>query len=189
MLLLVLVSLVGIVVISGQDMYLVSIVDMVVMVGCYIVFSVGGGFFVSVCESLWLFVQKVGLCLVVVVGDIDLCVLLDGIYLLVKLKIIQSVDEIVFSVYQCILFNGGGSYVWLDVQGIELGMWGQFQVWVSVKYFEGGNVMLVLQVEGVGMVVFDECFWLVDELKCLLKNVCYCVCSSSGKIWEGRSDV
>ncbi|MFX7784903.1 DUF2345 domain-containing protein, partial [Acinetobacter baumannii] len=81
--------------------------------------------------------------------------------LLAKLKITQSADEIVLSAHQRILLNGGGSYVRLDAQGIELGTRGQFQVRASVKHFEGGNAMPVPQVEGAGTAVFDERFRLV----------------------------
>ncbi|MFX7090433.1 hypothetical protein ABTH94_19845, partial [Acinetobacter baumannii] len=58
-----------------------------------------------------------------------------------------------------------------------------------MKHFEGGNAMPVPQVEGAGTAVIDERFRWVDELKRPLKNVRYRARSSSGKTWEGRSDV
>ncbi|WP_406850890.1 type VI secretion system Vgr family protein [Herbaspirillum huttiense] len=187
--LLVLASPAGIAASSGQDMHLASTADTALTAGRHLALSAGGGFFASVRESLRLFVQKAGLRLVAAAGDIDLRALSDGIHLLAKLKITQTADEIVLSAHQRILLNGGGSYVRLDAQGIELGTRGQFQVRASVKHFEGGNAMPVPQVEGAGTAVFDERFRLVDELKRPLKNVRYRARSSSGKTWEGRSDV
>lgn len=187
--LLVLASPAGIAATSGQDMHLASTADTAVTAGRHIALSAGGGFFASVRESLRLFVQKAGLRLVAAAGDIDLRALSDGIHLLAKLKITQTADEIILSAHQRILLNGGGSYVRLDAQGIELGTRGQFQVRASVKHFEGGNAMPVPQVEGAGTAVFDERFHVVDEEDEPMAHCAYKVVSGCGKTWTGVTDV
>lgn len=186
--LLVLASPAGIAASSGQDTHLASTADTAVTAGRHIALSAGGGFFASVRESLRLFVQKAGLRMVAAAGDIDLRALSDGIHLLAKLKITQTADEIVLSAHERILLNGGGSYVRLDAQGIELGTRGQFQVRASVKHFEGGNAMPVPQVEAEGMAVFDERFHVVDEEDAPMAHCAYKVFSDCGKTWTGVTD-
>lgn len=94
----VLISFVGIVILIFGLIYLQSGMYFVIFIGDNVFVVVGGGFFVSMCRVWCVFVYEVGMCFVVVVGNINVQVLKDFIYLLVKFEIIVIVERIIIKV-------------------------------------------------------------------------------------------
>ena len=123
---LILASAAGIATTTAQSTHISSEVDTAITTGKSVAIAAGDGFFASVVTTLRLFVQRAGMKLVAVAGDIDVQTLSDSINLLAKLNITQTGNRIVINAKEDIVINGGGSYVKFSKAGIEHGTTGTF---------------------------------------------------------------
>lgn len=123
---LILASAAGIATTTAESTHIASEMDTAITTGKNVAIAAGDGFFASVVNTLRLFVQKSGMKLVAVAGDIDVQTLSDSINLLAKLNITQTGNRIVINAKEDIVINGGGSYVKFSGAGIEHGTKGTF---------------------------------------------------------------
>jgi type VI secretion system secreted protein VgrG len=123
---LILASAAGIATATAQSTHIASEVDTAITTGKSVAIAAGDGFFASVVTTLRLFVQRAGMKLIAVAGDIDVRALSDSINLLAKLNITQTGNRIVINAKEDIVINGGGSYVKFSEAGIEHGTTGKF---------------------------------------------------------------
>jgi type VI secretion system secreted protein VgrG len=123
---LILASAAGIATTTAQSTHIASEGDTAITTGKSVAIAAGDGFFASVVTTLRLFVQRAGMKLIAVAGDIDVQTLSDSINLLAKLNITQTGNRIVINAKEDIVINGGGSYVKFSKAGIEHGTTGTF---------------------------------------------------------------
>ncbi|CAH0145544.1 Actin cross-linking toxin VgrG1 [Massilia sp. Bi118] len=123
---LILASAAGIATTTAQSTHIASEVDTAITTGKSVAIAAGDGFFASVVTTLRLFVQRAGMKLTAMAGDIDVQTLSDSINLLAKLNITQTGNRIVINAKEDIVINGGGSYVKFSKAGIEHGTTGTF---------------------------------------------------------------
>jgi type VI secretion system secreted protein VgrG len=123
---LILASAAGIATTTAQSTHIASEGDTAITTGKSVAIAAGDGFFASVVTTLRLFVQRAGMKLIAVAGDIDVQTLSDSINLLAKLNITQMGNRIVINAKEDIVINGGGSYVKFSKAGIEHGTTGTF---------------------------------------------------------------
>jgi len=123
---LILASAAGIATTTAQSTHIASEGDTAITTGKSVAIAAGDSFFASVATTLRLFVQRAGMKLIAVAGDIDVQTLSDSINLLAKLNITQTGNRIVINAKEDIVINGGGSYVKFSKAGIEHGTTGTF---------------------------------------------------------------
>ena len=123
---LILASAAGIATTTAQSTHIASEGDTAITTGKSVAIAAGDGFFASVVTTLRLFVQRAGMKLIAVAGDIDVQTLSDSINLFAKLNITQTGNRIVINAKEDIVINGGGSYVKFSKAGIEHGTTGTF---------------------------------------------------------------
>jgi type VI secretion system secreted protein VgrG len=123
---LILASAAGIATTTAQSTHIASEGDTAITTGKSVAIAAGDGFFASVVTTLRLFVQRAGMKLIAVAGDIDVQTLSDSINLLAKLNITQTGNRIIINAKEDIVINGGGSYVKFSKAGIEHGTTGTF---------------------------------------------------------------
>lgn len=123
---LILASAAGIATTTAQSTHIASEIDTAITAGKSVAIAAGDGLFASVVTTLRLFVQRAGMKLIAVAGDIDVRALSDSINLLAKLNITQTANRIVINAKEDIVINGGGSYVKFSEAGIEHGTKGKF---------------------------------------------------------------
>ena len=123
---LILASAAGIATTTAQSTHIASEGDTAITTGKSVAIATGDGFFASVVTTLRLFVQRAGMKLIAVAGDIDVQTLSDSINLFAKLNITQTGNRIVINAKEDIVINGGGSYVKFSKAGIEHGTTGTF---------------------------------------------------------------
>jgi type VI secretion system secreted protein VgrG len=123
---LILASAAGIATTTAQSTHIASEGDTAITAGKSVAIAAGDGFFASVVTTLRLFVQRAGMKLIAVAGDIDVQTLSDSINLFAKLNITQTGNRIVINAKEDIVINGGGSYVKFSKAGIEHGTTGTF---------------------------------------------------------------
>ena len=119
-------SAAGIATTTAQSTHIASEEDTAITTGKSVAIAAGDGLFASVVTTLRLFVQRAGMKLIAVAGDIDVQTLSDSINLLAKLNITQTGNRIVINAKEDIVINGGGSYVKFSKAGIEHGTTGTF---------------------------------------------------------------
>jgi type VI secretion system secreted protein VgrG len=123
---LILSSAAGIATTTAQSTHIASEGDTAITTGKSVAIAAGDGVFASVVTTLRLFVQRAGMKLTAMAGDIDVQTLSDSINLLAKLNITQTGNRIVINAKEDIVINGGGSYVKFSKAGIEHGTTGTF---------------------------------------------------------------
>jgi len=123
---LILASAAGIATTTAQSTHIASEEDTAITTGKSVAIAAGDGFFASVVTTLRLLVQRAGMKLIAVAGDIDVQTLSDSINLFAKLNITQTGNRIVINAKEDIVINGGGSYVKFSKAGIEHGTTGTF---------------------------------------------------------------
>jgi type VI secretion system secreted protein VgrG len=123
---LILASAAGIATATTQSTHIASEEDTAITTGKSVAIAAGDSFFASVVTTLRLFVQRAGMKLIAVAGNIDIQTLSDSINLLAKLNITQTGNRIVINAKEDIIINGGGSYVKFSAAGIEHGTKGTF---------------------------------------------------------------
>jgi len=132
---LILASAAGIATATAQSTHIASEGDTAITTGKSVAIAAGDGFFASVVTTLRLFVQRAGMKLIAVAGDIDVHTLSDSINLLAKLNITQTGNRIVINAKEDIVINGGGSYVKFSKAGIEHGTTGTFVAHAATHSF------------------------------------------------------
>jgi type VI secretion system secreted protein VgrG len=132
---LILASAAGIATTTAQSTHIASEEDTAITTGKSVAIAAGDGFFASVVTTLRLFVQRAGMKLIAVAGDIDVQTLSDSINLLAKLNITQTGNRIVINAKEDIVINGGGSYVKFSKAGIEHGTTGTFVAHAATHSF------------------------------------------------------
>lgn len=132
---LILASAAGIATTTAQSTHIASEGDTAITTGKSVAIAAGDGFFASIVTTLRLFVQRAGMKLIAVAGDIDVQTLSDSINLLAKLNITQTGNRIVINAKEDIVINGGGSYVKFSKAGIEHGTTGTFVAHAATHSF------------------------------------------------------
>lgn len=138
---LVLASPAGIASTTTQSTHFASDANTAITAGRTVSITAGESFFASIRQAFGLFVQRAGLKIFAGSGDIDLKALTDSLNLLAKINITQTANRIVINAKEDIVINGGGSYVKISAQGLELGTNGNFIAHASSHHFDPANSM------------------------------------------------
>ncbi|QJP98928.1 type VI secretion system tip protein VgrG [Herbaspirillum rubrisubalbicans Os34] len=125
---LVLASPAGIAATTAKSIHLAAQEHTVISTGANVSITANEGFFASLRKTFRVLVEKAGMKLIAVAGNIDIQALSNNIHLLAKLKITQTADQITITAKEQIVINGGGSYARFSGDGIELGTSGDFVV-------------------------------------------------------------
>jgi len=140
---LVLASAAGIATTTAGDTHIASDHHTAVTTGKSLSLAAGTNFFASVRQTFRLFVQKAGMKMVAMAGDIDVQALSDSIKLLAKLDITQSANRIIISAQEEIILNGGGSYAKFGTGSSELGTSGTFTAHAATHSLTSSKSMSV----------------------------------------------
>ena len=138
---LVLASPSGIATTTAGDTHIASDCHTAITTGKNLSLATGSSLFATIRQTFRLFVQKAGMKMVAAAGDIDMQALSDNINLLAKLSITHTANRIIISAKEEVVINGGGSYVKLNGQGIELGTNGTFVAHAATHSLVGPNNM------------------------------------------------
>jgi type VI secretion system secreted protein VgrG len=127
----------GIATTTAGDTHIASDCHTAITTGKNLSLAAGTSFFATIRRAFRLFVQKAGMKMVAAAGDVDIQALSDNINLLAKLSITQTANRITISAKEEVIINGGGSYVKLNAQGLELGTNGPFTAHAANHSFIG----------------------------------------------------
>ncbi|WP_454828861.1 type VI secretion system Vgr family protein [Paraburkholderia xenovorans] len=105
--------------------------------GADVAIAAGGSFFGTFGNKLRMTVQKAGMRLVAVSGDIDLRALKDSINLLARLNVTVTAEKITISAKQEVEIRGGGSFTRWSNGKIYHGTPGQFEIHSAGRLFTG----------------------------------------------------
>ncbi|WP_322044368.1 type VI secretion system Vgr family protein [Paraburkholderia sp. J67] len=105
--------------------------------GANVSMAAGGSFFGTFGNKLRMTVQKAGMWLVAVSGDIDLRALKDSINLLAKLNVSVTGEKITIRAKQEVEIQGGGSFTRWSAGKIYSGTSGDFEVHSAGRLFTG----------------------------------------------------
>ncbi|EJN28191.1 hypothetical protein PMI35_03084, partial [Pseudomonas sp. GM78] len=129
----------GIALSSGQHLQLAAQENLMLNAGGAADLSVVKRLFIGVGRGLSLFVRKLGIKLIANQGPVSVQAQNDSLELLARhgLSITSTEDEICITAKKKIALNGGGSYLNLDVGGIESGTSGDHLVKAAHHEFKG----------------------------------------------------
>ncbi|MDR0807379.1 MAG: type VI secretion system tip protein VgrG [Enterobacteriaceae bacterium] len=171
---------------SGEHLQLTAKENLIATAGKNADISVVKDFFIGVGNALSIFVRKMGIKLIANQGAVSIQAHNDVMELLAKksITITSTNDEINITAKKKITLNGGGSYITLDENRIELGTLGDYttkagrygrQDRASIK--PATMVFPVIQCGG-----FDEQFILLDEEGEPIANQKYKIITTSGEV-------
>ncbi|WP_233873533.1 type VI secretion system Vgr family protein [Paraburkholderia adhaesiva] len=122
---------------TAGSTHLASGQHLAVTTGADVAMAAGGSLFGTFGNKLRLTVQKAGMWLVAVSGNIDLRALKDSINLLAKLNVTVTAEKIIISATQEIEVRGGGSFTRWTNGNIYNGTSGQFEVHSAGRLMTG----------------------------------------------------
>ncbi len=125
----------GIVASTDASIHLSSESHTAVTSGGDIAVAGDGNLFASVRERFWMFVQKLGLRILALNGNIDLRSLNASVKALAKLKVTLKSNRIELAANETLVLNGGGSYIEFSKDGIVKGTTGAYTVHAADSAF------------------------------------------------------